>query len=163
MKNREQTTRKLHDLAPVVLLGLFALCILAVLLMGAGVYGDVVLQDRHAYAQRTCAGYLSARLRQAPSADAVAISDFGGGALVITEAIDGICYSTRIYCHNGWLMELFAAEERDFAPEDGEKLLEARALELKKQDDRLQIILIAADGSRQQLVFALDGGTAHEK
>lgn len=163
MRNTEQTTRKLYDLAPMVLLGLFALCILTVLFMGAGVYRDLVQQDRQVYAQRTCAGYLSARIRQAPSVDAVTISDFGGGALVITEEIGGTDYCTRIYCHDGWLMELYAATDGEFVPEDGEKLLEARTLELKKQDDLLEIIVTAADGSCQQLAFALDRGTYHEE
>ena len=74
MKNRERTSRKLHDLVPIVLLGLFALCILAVLLMGADVYGDMVRRDRQNFAHRTCAGYLSTRLRQARSTEAVTIS-----------------------------------------------------------------------------------------
>jgi len=163
MKNRERTTRKLHDLAPIVLLGLFALCILAVLLMGADVYGDMVRQDRQIFAHRTCAGYLSTRLRQARSTEAVTISDFGGGALVITEEIDGTDYNTQIYCYNGWLMELYAAADGDFTPADGEKLMELQALDVEKQNDLLEITLTAADGDSRELIFALNGGTTHEE
>jgi len=115
---------------------------LGVLLRGAAAYRTLAARDEAAQQRRTCVQFLSTKVRQAPSAGAVSLSDFGGGALVITEELAGQTCLTRIYCHEGWLMELFTVGEGAFQPADGEKILPLEHLSFRLQNgDYLQIIL----------------------
>ena len=70
------------------------------------------------------------------------MEQFGGvDALSVREQVDGESYVTRIYCHEGWLMELFCAADAGLLPEDGERLLPARSLELELRDGLLYVRL----------------------
>lgn len=141
MKTFDSKNRSLTGLAALLLLGLFALCTLGVLLQGASVYRRVAAAGSEAYEARTCAQFFATKVRQAPSAAAVSLSDFAGGALVITEALEGQTCLTRIYCFEGWLMELFTVGEGDFAPADGEKLLPLESLSFRLEGQKLTVIL----------------------
>lgn len=124
--NKHQS--KLTGLMALTAFTLFAVCILLVLLTGAGVYRDLVEQGEHDHARRTAAGYLTTRVRQAED---FRVEDFGGcEALVLEETVDSEHYLTRVYCHDGWLRELYTGSDGSFSPEDGEKILEAEALAL---------------------------------
>ena len=67
-------------------------------------------------------------------------------------------YLTRIYCHEGFLRELFSAEGGSFSPEDGEKLIELHALSFEKSNNMLSADLVLADGSEQTLNWYLHAG-----
>ena len=75
--------------------------------------------------------------------------------LCITEEIDGAEYITRVYCHEGWIRELFTLAEGDFAPEDGEKILEAEALELSLENELIRVAV--TNGSRTEFFVSLRG------
>lgn len=66
-----------------------------------------------------------------------------------------------MYCHDGWLMELFAAEDGDFSPEDGEKLLPAQGIALELDNGLLKVMLTDAAGDVHSLY--LNGRLSHEK
>lgn len=155
---RERSNRQsITTLAALLLLGVFGVSILSVLLTGAGTYRRLVQRHQLSYDRRTCAQYVAARVRQAPSPDAVTLSRFGSSdALVIREDVDGTVYLTRVYCHDGWLMELFAAAGGDFAPEDGQKLLPADSLTLTQTGTLLQAD-IAHGGETTQVAVQLRG------
>ena len=155
---RERSNRQsITTLAALLLLGVFGVSILSVLLTGAGTYRRLVQRHQLSYDRRTCAQYVAARVRQAPSPDAVVLSRFGSSdALVIREDVDGTVYLTRVYCHDGWLMELFAAADGDFAPEDGQKLLPADSLTLTQTGTLLQAD-IAHGGETTQVAVQLRG------
>lgn len=158
MNTKEHRHNTITHLAALLLLGLFALCLFAVLLYGVKAYRQLTARDRQIYDSRTCAQYLATKVRQAPVAEAVALSDFAGGALVIRERLDGQDYVTRIYCHQSWLMELFTADADDFSPQDGEKLLEVQALTFGLEDGLLEISITPKDGMPRQLALFLRGG-----
>ena len=144
---------------------MFALSILAVLLYGAQVYSDLTRQNGEAYEDRTAAQYLSMRLRQATSAAQISLSDFSGGALCIAESVEDEMYMTHIYCHDGWLRELYGAEEGGFAPEDGEKLMELQDVTFEIKDELLHVTMTGGSGKVQQLYFRLQarGEGTYEK
>ena len=152
----EQKQSKITALAALLTAALFILCLLAVLLTGAERYRKAAEQGETAFAQRTAAGYLTARIRQGGQAGAVAVEDFGGQeALILRERIGEERYATRVYCRDGYLWELFAAEGGDFLPEDGQQLVELAALELKQEGRVLTVQLLHPDGSSQTLTFCL--------
>ena len=127
---------------------IFALCLLLTVLTGAKVYRQTVEDTEKAFAARTKTQYLSTKLRQGQE---ISLEPFGGAtALAIREELDGECYVTYVYCHEGWLKELFCAEGALLAPADGERVLEAEALEAAMEDGLLTVRL---DG--ECLYFAL--------
>ena len=95
--------RKVHldGVLAVLLLGVFAACVLAVLLAGADGYQRLTQRDQEAYAQRTAAQYLATRIRQADTAAGITVEPFGSDgpdALLLYEQVEGTTYVTRVYC-----------------------------------------------------------------
>ena len=96
MKQRNRTVH-LDGVLAVLLLGVFAACVLAVLLAGADGYQRLTQRDREAYAQRTAAQYLATRVRQADTAAGMTVEPFGPDgpdALLLYEEIEGTTYVT---------------------------------------------------------------------
>ena len=60
---------QLNGLMALLLFGVFAACVLAVLLTGANAYRRLTQRDQAAYLRRTCVQYLATRVRQADSRD----------------------------------------------------------------------------------------------
>ena len=148
--------RKTDLLLVLLLFGVFAVCILSVLLTGADAYRRLAERDGASYDSRTASQYLATRVRQADVAGAVEIEDFHGvDALVFTEEIKGELYKTRVYCRGGYLRELFATAGGEFLPEDGEKILEAEGLEIVLEGRVLTADLTDAEGKTQQVVLYL--------
>lgn len=132
---------KISDLSALLVFAVFALCVLLVLLFGAKVYRDLAARGEESFEARTAAQYVTMRVRQAES---VSVGDFGGcEALVIAEKIDGETYITRIYCYDGYIRELFCAENAALSPEDGEKILPAQSLQFSVTGNLLTVQLDA--------------------
>lgn len=147
----EHRTSRTTGLLALLVFLLFALCVLLVLLTGAGVYRGLVRRGEESFAQRTTVQYLATRVRQART---VTVQDFHGcKALVIPETIDGDTYLTRVYCHDGWLWELFSTDTADLSPEDGERVLEAEDLQF-----HLEGTLLTVYAGEQTLYLHLQGG-----
>lgn len=162
---RRERRHTLDGLLTLLVFGVFAACVLSVLLTGAGAYRRLTERDRTAYARRTAAQYLATRVRQADGAGTVEIGDFDGaaapegGTLLLFEDIDGARYCTRVYCHDGYLRELFSDWPGDLSPEDGEKILEAGGLTFARAPGgALTAELTHGDGTVERIVLALRGG-----
>lgn len=163
MRERNKRQSK-TNLAALLLLGIFAAGILSVLLSGASAYRRLTERDRLAYDSRTCVQYLATKIRQNPHPDSLALTEFGAGdSLMLTQEIQGEKYLLRVYCYDGWLMELFTAAEEGFAPEDGEKIMEIQSLSLRREGDLLRAAVVDANGEENALVLALRGGEGAEK
>lgn len=114
---------------------LFALCLLLVLLSGAGVCRRVAARTREGYALRTAVQYLSTRVRQAQG---TAVTDFEGcQALTLSEETDGRTYLTRVYWYEGAIRELYCRQDAALSPEDGEEVLEAESLSFSLEGEVL--------------------------
>ena len=149
-------------LAVLVLFGVFAGCVLGVLLTGADAYQRLTARGQTAFDERTAAQYLTTRVRQADTAGGVAVGKFAGrediDTLLLEETIDGERYCTRVYCWEGYLCELYGAADEAFSPEDGEKVLELQALSLSLTGGSLQAELTGPDGQTQRVLVRLRSG-----
>lgn len=138
------------SLSAFLLFCLFAVGMASLLFCGARLYRRTVQRDQLSFDSRTAQQYFATRIRQAP--EGVALADFAGtDALVLPQDVNGQTYLTRIYCHEGWLMELFTRAGGDFSPEDGERLLQLDALSLALSDGLLTVTLTPSGGESQTL------------
>jgi len=147
---------RMTALLPLLLFAVFAACICAVLLTGANGYRDLVRRDADSYTSRTAARYVSMKIRQAESPDAVTVAEFGGQpALMLREETGGQKFVTYIYCFDGWLRELFCFADSGMSPEDGVKLLAMNSLTAEERDGLLTLTLTGTSGSPRTLVLDL--------
>lgn len=152
---REKIQHHMDSLLLLLLFGVFAVCVLSVLLTGAKAYRRLTLRDQEAYRRRTCVQYIATRVRQGDSEGGVTVEPFGGGE-ALTFTGDG--YVTRVYWHDGWLMELYAGEDVQLAPEDGEKIMELDGLAMSMDDGLLTLEVDSGDGGTDTLRLSLRGG-----
>lgn len=153
---RQNAKQHMNGLVALLLFGVFAACVLIVLLAGAGAYQRLTARDQVSYERRTCAQYIATRVRQSDSLDHVSVEEFGGvPALCLTEE-EG--YVTHVYCYDGYLMELYASEDAELTPEDGEKLMETAGLALSLKDGLLEIAVTGPDGAEDRMCLSLRCG-----
>lgn len=118
----------------LLLFSIFAVCVLLVLLTGAGSYRRLTERDAESYDQRIAVQYVAAKIRGADADDCIFTGDFSGTAasdgdtLHLLEKIGGVLYDTRVYYYEGYIRELFTAADAAFSPEDGNPVLSARGL-----------------------------------
>ncbi len=154
-------TQKHHmeGLIALLLFGVFAVCLMTILLTGADAYRSLTERDQTAYDRRVCAQYLAARVRQADRLDGVKVESFGDGdALALIEDIDGYDYVTYVYLCDGYLMELFCAAGSGLTPDAGEKIMPAEMLSLSLEGRKLQIELTPPGGEPAALTLSLRSG-----
>lgn len=155
----------ISSLAPLLLFVIFTTCILSVLLTGADVYQKISERDQNSFQCRTTAQYITTRLRQSDAVGMSFVGDFhalapedSGNTLFICEELGGRTFYTRIYCHDGYLRELFAEASLSFSPEAGEKILAINDLTFRKQDDLLYIEIEHADATVETLILHIRSG-----
>ena len=152
---REKIQHHMDGLLLLLLFGVFAVCVLPVLLTGAKAYRRLTLRDQEAYSRRTCVQYIATRVRQGDMEGAVTVEPFGeGDALVMAK--DG--YVTRVYWHDGWLMEMYAGEDVQLAPEDGEKIMELDGLAMSMDGGLLTVEVDGGDAGTDTLRLSLRSG-----
>ena len=135
---KENASRMTQVLA-LLTLTVFALCVLLVLLTGASCYRSLVDRGEDSYARRTALQYLTTRVRQA---ETVEIGEFEGcEGLILEETVDGERYTTRIYCYDGWLRELYTVPGAQVPPKAGTEILEAETLKLSREGSLLRVKL----------------------
>lgn len=149
----------------LVLFGVFAVCVLLVLLQGARSYERLTRRGQDSYNERTAVQYIITRVRQADAAGAVSLEMTDGvQTLRLTENIDGENYVTRVYCYNGEIRELFSAEKFTFSPEDGQTIIPAKELRFEQDGNLLKVNIVYPDGeSAQFYVNIRSGGGTYEE
>ena len=143
---RQELNRSVSGIAALLMLAVFGLGILGVLLGGARIYKDLTACGSDSYDSRTCLQYLRTKLNQSPDPSQICVEPFGEQeGLFIRQTLNGQTYVTRIYCHNGWLMELFSVNSDGFAPEDGEKILPLDSLSASQSGSLLTLKAYSGD------------------
>lgn len=153
---RSGQKHQLEGLLALLLFGVFAVCLMAVLLTGANTYRALTERDQAAYDYRVCAQYLAARVRQADRLNGVRVAEFGGrDALILHEDINGADYVTYVYVDDGYLKELFCAASNEVSPGDGEDIMPAQSLSAELSRGVLKLSLTTQDGREAELMLSL--------
>lgn len=153
---RKTIQHHMDALIALLLFGLFAVCVLAVLLTGADAYRRLTDRDRAAFDRRTAVQYLATRVRQADTAGGVAVESFDGVTALKLDAQSD--YPTWLYCYDGQLMELYCYFEERPGPEDGQPLMELGGLEVTLEDGLLTLGLTQPGGEEDTLLLSLRSG-----
>lgn len=151
--------------APLFLFALFAISSVVVLLLGAKVYKSMLSRDEASHERRTVSQYIATRLRQSDKAEAYYIGSFDslipaeeGDTLFYLEEIDGEEYLTRIYCHDGYLCELFSSADGGFTKSDGERVIPILSLSFKNENGLIVAEIVYSDGTSGALNIAPRSG-----
>lgn len=153
---RQGTKHHMDGLLMLLLFGVFAVCVLIVLLTGAKAYRGLTERDRAAYDRRTCVQYIATKVRQGDLAGGVTVEPFGDTAALCLRDPDG--FVTRLYCHEGWLMELYTFADAELEPQDGEKTMPLAGLALTLEDGLLTAELQLDGGVTDTLRLSLRAG-----
>lgn len=144
---REGNKFQTEKVLVLVLFAVLAVCVILVLLTGAGVYGRLTERGQAAYERRTVPQYIATKIRQADCEGAVSVSRIEDtDTLQLTERIDEKRYLTRIYCYEGFVREFFSAEDVVFEPAAGEKLMEAEQMCFSLEDGSLLVTVRQRNG-----------------
>lgn len=150
---RQGTKRHMDGLLMLLLFGVFAVCVLIVLLTGARAYRGLTERDRAAYDRRTCVQYIATKVRQGDLTGGIAVEPFGNGAALCLKDPGG--FITRLYCHDGWLMELYTFADGALEPQDGEKVMPLEGLALTLEDGFLTAEIQLGEGVTDTLRLSL--------
>lgn len=122
---------KLRAVPIVLLCGMFLFFAAGVALLSTGVYRAVESASGEHARDRVALSYLMSQLRAGDGEEGIRVSSFGDGdALILSEG----AYATTLYCHEGYLMELYANKDLDFDPASGYPIVPARALTVEVTD-----------------------------
>lgn len=158
MRNKSFKNSNLSGLATLLMFGVFAVCILSVLLTGAGAYKRLTARDQESFSARTCSQYVTTKVRQASSPEEVYVESFGGcDCLVLGEVINGASYETRVYCYDGWICELFTGQGGDFLPEDGERVVQAQEMAVSMEGSLLSFSITDDAGYKSDFDLKVRG------
>ena len=145
----------LEGLGALLLFGVFAVCVLIVLLTGAKAYRGLTERDRTAYDRRTCVQYIATKVRQGDVEGGVTVEPFGDTAALCMRQYG---FVTRVYCYDGWLMEMYTFEDAELTPQDGEKVMPLSGLSFDLEDGLLTVELQSGEGVTDTLRLALRSG-----
>ena len=150
---RQRIRHQMDGLLMLLLFGVFAVCVLAVLMTGAKAYRGLVDRDQAAYDRRTCVQYIATRVRQGDLTGGAAVEPFGEVTALCMKDPEG--FVTRVYCYDGWLMELYTFSDAELEPQDGEKIMPLEGLTLSLEGGLLTAELQMGEGVTDTLRLSL--------
>ena len=158
----KERTSSVDTLFVVVLFCAFTASVLLVLLLGARVYGAMTKTAAQTFDRRTCAAYVTEKLRHGDSTGAVETGVFDGcSALYLTTDANGMAYSDILYYYNGWLWELNCEKSASFTRTDGVQVVEAGTVVFSGPTDGVVTAAITdMDGQEQGVTYRLRSGGA---
>ena len=120
----------------LVLFLVFTASALAVILLGARVYQNTSSHMQSNYTSRTALAYVSEKIRHADERGAVALGELDGiPALILTQEIAGVSYSTYLYFQDQELKELLAETSRKVTAEQGNAVVSLKDFSMEETDD----------------------------
>ncbi len=161
-ESRSSQKQNLSGLIVLLLFGVFAVCILAVLLSGTGIYDRLTRRDAETFDTRSAVQYLATRVHQAEGPGSLSIRQDAenGSMLSIVQAYGEDQYETLLYCRDGWLCELFEEIGAEVDLEAGERILPVSRLEGSLENGLLTLLLTDENGI-QSIRLLVRGEEAH--
>ena len=147
MRNKPVRENSISGIFVLIAFGVFTASILLVLMYGIRIYKECVSRDDDSFTTRTVSQYLVTKVRHADENGAVSVESFSDEykdleTLCIKETLDGEEYVTRVYCQNGYLMELFSEEAEEVDPDEGNEVIECKSLSLSTENNLIKATIV---------------------
>ena len=156
MKKTSGSAHAMSGVFVFLLLGTFAVMGVLLILLGAQAYNSVVNSAQRCANERILRSYPLNKVRMNDNAEALSVRQIEGvDVLTIEQDYDGDIYETYVYCYDGYLRELFMAQEEEFYLEDGEGLVEAEYFRPKIENGMMSFEIGTANGENYQAKLAL--------
>ena len=134
--NRALRGQKIDTIFVLIIFCVFAMSVLMVLMLGAGIYNEIVDTSREGDEPRTALSYIWTKVKNNDSINVIHIGDFqGSSALFLDEVYGDTTYSTSIYHYDGWIYELFCEVGLEFDRESGTPVLKVSDLTFNEFDE----------------------------
>ena len=163
MRRGQTRHHGLDSVFVLLLFGVFACCLMLVLLTGARSYKSVADRREEAYEQRICTQYIDTKVRHNDYSGGVTVGPFSVeepelSTLFLHQTIEGEDYWVRIYCYDGTVRELFTEADQTMEPEDGQEVMAASALHFTLEEGLLTITTTDTAGQTSELSLLLRSG-----
>ena len=157
---KRETTYTPDNVLFIVLMCVFTASVVLVLMQGVRIYRSAVVSSELLYNERTCAFYITEKLRHGDEMNAVYVDSFDGlNALYIDSRYNDTVYSTIMYFNEGWLNELFCEKGANFNRADGTKIIRADSVTfLESSPGLLYVETVDGSGNSGGLYFRLRSG-----
>lgn len=155
---RETRGRVLTGALAFLLLAVFAVGATQLTLLGAQAYRATVARSQAHNRERIIPAVIRSAVRAGNAAGAVSVEEIDGvRCLTVRSEEGGQAYLRRLYVWDGNLCELFTSADRAFAPEGGETLCPAQALEAEIDGSLLTARVTGTDGRETEVCVSLCG------
>lgn len=139
-----------------LLLGIFAVLCTLMVLLGAQLYRGSVARTEETASARVLNSYVINVVRANDASGLVRCEQRSGtDVLVFDWDADGASYETLVYCHDGYLRELFTEAGQQFNPAFGDEICPAQSFRAQMQDGLLRVELSDEHGQDSVLHLAL--------
>ena len=142
---------------------IFAVTMLAGMVLGAGVYRQVQRRAEDSALRRLGLSYLTAKVHGCDRAGAVRLGSFGDGdAVFLLREAGGASYETALYTYDGALMEAVYPAGEPVPPQAGQPITEMAGLTARREDGLLVLDLTDPQGRRETARIYLRSGVETE-
>ena len=127
----------------------YAICALAICVLGANSYSQTVAVVQEGFNQRTGVLYIAQKVRQNDIGGGVRVDTYNDGtALVLTEQQTGQGFETWIFVKDGFLCEQQIQAGTEIVDDQAQRIMPMRMLALSfSEEDLLKVALITETGS----------------
>lgn len=154
MKKHTEHRHMIDILFVLSLFCVFAASSVLLILFGADIYQKTVQQMDSNYSSRTSIAYITEKIRQSDTANAIQITTQDDTqVLMLTNIIDGIPYATSLYEYDGYLYELFARTDIDLPLDAGQPVMELHKLSFSLVSPNTLEIRLTDTSTEEQTIY----------
>jgi len=144
-------SRRFDTIFVMAVFCVFAISVLIVLTLSAGVYQRMTDISRDGHDERTILSYIWTKVKSGDDAGMVHVGDFDGvPALFYDEIIGDTLFRTAIYSYDGWVRELFSNPSLGLTPGDGMQLIRLDDLSFSSLDNG---IIVISTGNQNLMLY----------
>lgn len=146
-----------HTVDILFVLTLFIVFAFSVIMLtgtGANVYQKIVDNMSENFNSRTSYSYFINKIHQSDAEGNISTGTFGdSSALLISEEIENVPYSTYLYVYDGHIKEMFVRSGQEFDPAYGNNILEVESFEVSGVTPSLFRFDITPKGGTKESLF----------
>ncbi|MCR4933430.1 MAG: DUF4860 domain-containing protein [Lachnospiraceae bacterium] len=152
--DKEKKPHTIDILFVITLFAVFALSIMSLTGIGAGIYSSIVEKMTLNYGSRTTFSYVVNKIHQSDESGRISMGSYDGfDALIISEDINNITYCTYLYEYEGELKELFTRQGQVFDPKYATTLIKLDSFDMTKVTDTLYKFEYKPVGLDKEVLF----------